>query len=67
MNIIETKKRSKIYRRVVKQEGMGGSIKSLFKREYEEETGGGGNGFRGQGRRIHGPDRQYKLGEKENE
>lgn len=37
MNIIETKKLSKIYRRVVKQEGMGGSIKSLFKREYEEK------------------------------
>ncbi len=37
MNIIEAKNLSKTYLRVVKQEGLGGSIKSLFKREYEEK------------------------------
>ena len=37
MDIIETKQLSKTYRRVVKQEGLKGSIKSLFKREYEEK------------------------------
>ncbi len=35
MNIIEVKKLSKTYRRVVKGEGLRGSILSLVKREYE--------------------------------
>ena len=37
MNIIETRQLSKTYRRVVKQEGIKGSVKSLFKREYEQK------------------------------
>lgn len=35
--IIETRELSKTYRRYKKQEGIGGSIKSLWKREYEEK------------------------------
>lgn len=35
MNVIETKKLSKTYRRVLKGEGLRGSIRSLMKREYE--------------------------------
>lgn len=38
MNIIETKNLTKTYRRLIKPEGIGGSIKSLWKREYEEKT-----------------------------
>ena len=37
MNIIEIRQLSKTYRRVVKQEGIKGSVKSLFKREYEQK------------------------------
>ncbi len=37
MNIIETRQLSKTYRRVVKREGLGGSVRSLFRREYEEK------------------------------
>ena len=37
MNIIETKNLTKIYRRFIKPEGLSGSIKSLWKREYEEK------------------------------
>ena len=37
MNIIETKDLTKIYRRLVKPEGLRGSIRSLWKREYEEK------------------------------
>ena len=37
LNIIETRQLSKTYRRVVKQEGIKGSVKSLFKREYEQK------------------------------
>lgn len=37
MNIIETENLTKVYRRFVKQEGVAGSIKSLWKREYEEK------------------------------
>lgn len=36
--IIETKNLSKKYRRYKKQEGLAGSIKGLFYREYEEKT-----------------------------
>lgn len=35
MKIIETKRLSKTYRRVLKREGIGGSIRSLVNREYE--------------------------------
>lgn len=38
MNIIETENLTKIYRRFVKPEGLSGSIKSLWKREYEEKA-----------------------------
>lgn len=38
MNIIETKKLTKTYRRFIKPEGLSGSIKSLWKREYEEKA-----------------------------
>ena len=38
MNIIETKKLTKTYRRFRKPEGLSGSIKSLWKREYEEKA-----------------------------
>jgi len=37
MKIIETTKLTKKYRRYKKQEGIIGSIKGLFKREYEEK------------------------------
>lgn len=37
MNIIETQNLRKTYRRYQKQEGLKGSIKGLFKREYEEK------------------------------
>ena len=37
MNIIETKNLNKTYRRLMKPEGIRGSIKSLWKREYEEK------------------------------
>lgn len=36
-NIIETRNLTKVYRRYVKREGIGGSIVSLFKREYTEK------------------------------
>lgn len=36
-NVIETRNLTKIYRRYVKKEGIGGSISSLFKREYREK------------------------------
>lgn len=36
-NIIETRNLTKIYKRYVKKEGIGGSISSLFKREYTEK------------------------------
>ena len=35
MKIIETRKLSKTYRRVVRGEGLRGSIRSLVKRQYE--------------------------------
>ena len=38
MNIIETEKLTKVYRRFVKPEGLMGSVKSLWKREYEEKS-----------------------------
>ena len=38
MNIIETNKLTKTYRRFIKPEGLSGSIKSLWKREYEEKS-----------------------------
>lgn len=38
MNIIETEYLTKKYKRYKKQEGLRGSIKGLFKREYEEKT-----------------------------
>lgn len=38
MNIIETKNLIKTYRRFIKPEGLRGSIKSLWHREYEEKT-----------------------------
>ena len=37
MKIIETTELTKKYRRYKKQEGIIGSIKGLFKREYEEK------------------------------
>lgn len=37
MNIIETTDLSKTYRRLIKPEGLRGSIRSLWKREYEEK------------------------------
>lgn len=37
MNMIETKNLSKTYRRFTKPEGLKGSIRSLWKREYEEK------------------------------
>lgn len=38
MNVIETKHLTKTYRRFIKPEGLRGSIRSLWKREYEEKT-----------------------------
>ena len=38
MNVIETKNLIKTYRRLIKPEGLRGSIRSLWKREYEEKT-----------------------------
>ena len=38
MTIIETKNLTKTYRRFKKPEGLGASIKCLFRREYEEKT-----------------------------
>ena len=38
MNIIETENLTKTYRRVVKPEGLSGSIRSLWRREYEEKS-----------------------------
>lgn len=38
MNMIETDHLTKKYKRYKKQEGLAGSIKGLFKREYEEKT-----------------------------
>lgn len=38
MNIIETEKLTKTYRRFVKPEGLSGSIRSLWKREYVEKS-----------------------------
>lgn len=38
MNIIETENLTKTYRRFVKPEGLWGSVKSLWKREYEEKA-----------------------------
>lgn len=38
MNIIETKNLSKTYRRLMKAEGLKGSIQSLWKREYENKS-----------------------------
>lgn len=38
MNIIETENLTKTYRRFLKPEGLKGSLKSLFKREYEEKS-----------------------------
>lgn len=38
MNIIETERLTKTYRRFLKPEGLSGSIKSLWKREYEEKA-----------------------------
>lgn len=38
MNIIETKNLTKTYRRFIKPEGLRGSIKSLWNREYVEKT-----------------------------
>ena len=38
MNIIETENLTKTYRRFIKPEGVAGSIKSLWKREYEEKS-----------------------------
>ena len=36
-NVIETRDLTKIYKRYVKKEGIGGSIASLFRREYVEK------------------------------
>lgn len=38
MNIIETENLTKTYRRFIKPEGLSGSIKSLWKREYAEKS-----------------------------
>ncbi len=38
MNVIETKNLTKSFKRYKKQEGLTGSIKGLFRREYEEKT-----------------------------
>lgn len=38
MNIIETENLTKTYRRLIKPEGISGSIKSLWKRKYEEKS-----------------------------
>lgn len=38
MNIIETERLTKTYRRFKKPEGLSGSVKSLWKREYEEKA-----------------------------
>lgn len=38
MNIIETENLTKTYRRFIKPEGLKGSLKSLWKREYEEKS-----------------------------
>lgn len=38
MNVIEAKHLTKTYRRFIKPEGLRGSIRSLWKREYEEKT-----------------------------
>ena len=38
MNIIETERLTKTYRRFKKPEGLSGSIRSLWKREYEEKA-----------------------------
>lgn len=38
MNVIETQNLTKTYRRLVKKEGIRGSIQGLLKREYEEKT-----------------------------
>lgn len=38
MNIIETQNLTKTYRRFIKPEGLSGSVKSLWKREYEEKS-----------------------------
>ncbi|MCI9335875.1 MAG: ATP-binding cassette domain-containing protein [Lachnospiraceae bacterium] len=38
MNIIETENLTKTYRRFVKPEGLSGSIRSLWRREYEEKS-----------------------------
>lgn len=38
MKIIETKNLNKTYRRLMKPEGLKGSIRNLWKREYEEKT-----------------------------
>ena len=37
MNIIETTQLTKTFKRYKKQEGLSGSIKGLFHREYEEK------------------------------
>ena len=37
MNIIETTQLTKTFKRYKKQEGLSGSIKCLFHREYEEK------------------------------
>ncbi len=38
MNIVETQNLTKTYRRFVKPEGLSGSIRNLWKREYEEKS-----------------------------
>lgn len=38
MSMVETKNLTKTYRRLIKPEGISGSIRSLWKREYEEKT-----------------------------
>lgn len=45
MYMIETKNLTKTYRRFIKPEGLGGSIQSLWKREYIEKTAVSGMDF----------------------
>lgn len=51
MNIIETKGLTKTFKRYKKQEGLRGSIRGLWKREYEEKTA------------VHNIDLQVQSGE----
>ena len=38
MNVIEAEDLTKVYRRYIKPEGIKGSLKGLFRREYEEKA-----------------------------